>query len=114
MIVVPCDFEGPDHEYPDDWQFGGADGSHPAAEPRWISTAYDYYNDRAQIIWTTSVPTCDDEAIDYFTFVADLGPRFNPIWLSATRMDAEGNRKIEMLPWLYNKITDTATERPTT
>lgn len=111
MIRVPCKFDGPDHEYPDDWTFGGADGTHPAADPRWVPTSYDYYDANARIIWSTSVPLCDDEAIDRFTVVAAYGPSFNPVWVSATRILKDGTRRIDMLPWTYDKTTDTATER---
>lgn len=111
MIRIPCEYGGPDHEYPDDWIFGGADGRHPGADPRHLPATYNYYNDKAFIIWSTSIPLCDDEAVDYFTFVAKMGPSFNPIWVSAFRTLEDGSNKLEMLPWTYDKSTDMATER---
>lgn len=113
MKVIPCKFGGPDHEYPDDWVFGGVDGTHPGADPRWKwrTSAYEYYDDKARIIHSTSVPLCDDEAIDSFTVVAGYGPSFNPVWVSATRYLKDGTTKVEMLPWTYDKATDTATEK---
>lgn len=109
MIVLPCQYDGPDHEFPDDWEFGGANNEHPAADRRFCTTTYTYYDDRAQPCWTTVVPLCDDEAIDQFTWVASLG--YNPVWLSADRYAPDGSHKIDMLPWTYDKSTDTATER---
>lgn len=112
MIRVPCEFEGPDHEYPDDWVFGGADGKHPGADPRWQPSSYTYYDGNAKVLHVTSVPLCDDEAIDKFTWVAGLGDSFNPVWVSATRYLEDGSRREDMLPWTYDKTTDMATERP--
>lgn len=111
MISLPCQYEGPPHEFPDDWEFGGADGEHPGADPRYKPTTYHYYNDQAQVIFTTQTFLCDDEAIDKFTKVSQYGKSFNPVWVSATRYLKDGSRVVEMLPWTYDKDTDTATER---
>lgn len=100
MIVHPCQFDGPDHEYPDDWIFGGANGLHPGADPRFKPTTYEYYDDKVAVVCLTQVPLCDDQALDEFTKVAGRG--FNPVWLSAKRPDG----KIEMLPWTYDKAED--------
>lgn len=105
MIVHECRFEGPPHQFEDDWLFGGANGKHPGADPRWKPSTYDYYDSRAQIVWTTQVPLCDDQAIDEFTKIAATG--VNPVWLSVRRPDGT----LEMLPWVYDKTTDTATYR---
>ena len=109
MIVIPCKYDGPDHEFPDDWIFGGANGQHPGADPRWHPTIYVYYNDRAQPIWSTVTPLCDDQAIDEFTLIARH--HGNPVWLSAERTQEDGTKVVEMLPWTYDKSTDTATEK---
>ena len=109
MIEIECSYTEPAHVhvYPDDWIFGGADGLHPGADPRYKPSIYTYYDTSAKPIHTTVVPLCDDEAIDKFTDVAGYGPGFNPVWLSVQRPDGS----VEMLPWLYDKATDTATER---
>jgi hypothetical protein len=103
-MIVPCKFGGPDHEYPDDWEFGGKQGDDPRADARFRTSAYTYFDERLNILWITSTPRCDDEAIDYFTFVASMGKDFNPVWLQATRSDG----KAEMLRVLYNKSSDIA------
>lgn len=111
MIVFPCKYDGPDHEFPDDWIFGGANMQHPAPDPRWRPTTYEYYDAQAKRIHIAQDFMCDDEAIDKFTWVANLGPMYNPVWLSATRPVEGGGYKTEMLPWTYDKATDIATER---
>lgn len=106
-MKVPCEFGGPDHEYPDDWIFDGADGSDPAADPRWRGSTYVYFDERVRPIHLTQVPRCDDEAIDMFTFVANIGPGFKPRWIQATRP----NGTTQMLPVEYDIETDTAYDR---
>ena len=107
-MKLKCRFE-PEHyhEYPDDWQFGGANGLDPRADPRWRGTTYEYYNAQAERIELTQVPLCDDQAIDEFTRVANLGPGFDPVWLSAKRPGGA----LEMLPWTYDKKTDEVSPR---
>lgn len=108
-VVINCNYIEPhQHEYPDDWEFGGASGKHPAQDPRYTATVYEYYDQDIKIIHTTVVPTCDLMAVDYFTFVANMGPDFNPIWVSARRP----NRKVEMLQWIYDKATDEVDRAP--
>lgn len=108
MIEVECAYEPPHvHTYPDDWIFGGADGAHPAADPRWVVSRYYYFDDRFDCIYVTSTPTCDDEALDDFTRVALLGSDFNPVYI--------GKRKVEdstpvMMAFKYDKATDYVTE----
>ena len=106
MIVQKCLFDGPDHEYPDDWQFGGANGQDPRADPRFEVNNYTYFDADVQPIWVTSVPRCDDEAIDMFTWVGQLGPDFKPKWLSVRRADGTE----QMLKLTYDKTTDVVTE----
>lgn len=106
MIEFLCGYE-PEHthSYPDDWQFGGPNETDPRGDTRYRATTYQYFSDRAQIIHTTQVPLCDDQAIDEFTRVAGWGPGFNPVWLKAKRPDG----REEMVPWVYDKSTDTVT-----
>lgn len=103
-LILECPY-GPDHEFPDDWIFGGADGCHPGADPRYKPSNYEYYDGNVVILHVTSVPICDDEAIDNFTWVANLGPSFDPKWLSVRRPD--GTTKMLAT---YDKATDTATD----
>jgi hypothetical protein len=112
-VLIECDFEPPHaHEYPDDWIFGGANGLHPGADPRYRATIYWYYDDKLDVIEVNSSLLCDDEAIDFFTNVAALGPDFNPVYVSAKRPVGDDLKefKTEMLHWKYDKLTDTATE----
>lgn len=103
-IVKPCPYGGPDHEFPDDWIFGGANGEHPGADPRFVTRNYTYWSDDIQILHVTSVPTCDDQAIDMFTWVANIGKGCNPTRISVR----VGKEKEVMLPVVYDKATDTA------
>jgi TPR repeat protein len=104
---VECGYEGPDHEYAWDWLFGGADQNDPRADARWKPNTYTYYDERLDIICTTQTPLCDDQAIDEFTRVAGMGPKYKPRYLSVLRPNSD---KPEMLPWEYDFRTDTARE----
>lgn len=106
-VTIICHYTEPPHEHHFEagWIFGGANGLHPGADPRWQQTTYTYYDDRAKACYTTQVPLCDDQAIDEFTKVAGYGR--NPVWLAADRPDGT----VEMLPWVYDKATDSVTER---
>jgi len=107
MIVIECPFEPPHtHEYPDDWNFGGADGMDPRADPRFFPESYQYYDDRLTVLTTTSQFKCDDEAIDAFTWVANFGPDFNPKYIAKR---ARHTRNFEMMPWQYDKKEDLVT-----
>lgn len=104
MLEVECPFEPPHtHTYPDDWIFGGADGTHPGADSRFESNRYYYYNDKFDLIYVTSVPLCMDEAIDHFTFVANLGGSYNPVYIGSR---APEESVPQMLPFRYDKSTD--------
>lgn len=104
MIVIECPFEpSHTHEYPDDWIMGGASSLDPRADERWHPTLYEYYNDRAERIYLTQVPLCDDEALEYCTTIASWGRDWNPVWIAAVRPD----KGAEMLPFIYNKTDDT-------
>lgn len=102
-LVVECPFDPPhEHVFPEDWQFGGADGSDFRTDPRWRPSVYVYISDRLQLLHTTVAPSCDDEAIDYFTTVASFGKDFNPKWIRVRRPDGSSTT----LPVIYNKATD--------
>lgn len=110
MIVIECPFEPPHtHEYPDDWMMGGASGLDPRADPRWRPTTYEYYDDKLQRIAVTQTPLCDDEALDHCTAIAGRGPDWNPVWVRAIRPGDHA----EMLPWTYDKATDTLLPKET-
>lgn len=103
MIQLECPYGGPSHEYLDDWVLGGADGKHPGADRRLKTRIYTYWSDEVEILWTTSIPICDDEAIDKFTWVAKT-LRCNPTRLSVRVV---GEQEV-MLPVVYDSATDTA------
>lgn len=105
---MPCRYvEGIVHEFPDDWVFGGADGKHPGADPRFAVNNYTYFDEDVQPLFHTCAPVCDEAAVDDFTWVASLGPDFRPKWVAVRRKDGHE----EMLPWVYDKDTDTVTEK---
>lgn len=91
------------HEFPDDWDFGGANRTDPRADSRWQPTTYIYFDDRLRDVHITQVPICDNEAIDNFSKVAEYGPAFNPRWLHAKRPDGTTSP----IPGHYDKSTDT-------
>ena len=95
------------HSFPNDWEFGGPNGTDPRADRRWKQTTYQYYDSSARVIHTTQIPLCDDQAVDEFTKVANYGAKFDPKWVSARRSDGV----VQMLPWVYDKTTDEVTER---
>jgi hypothetical protein len=102
--VVECSYDGPDHVFPSDWTFGGADGDDPRADPRWLPTTYRYFSEQLDLICTTQTPLCDDQAVDEFTKVATYS---NPKFVSAQR---PGEDKPTMLPWEYTKADDIVRE----
>jgi hypothetical protein len=106
MTVVICNYTDPphEHEWPDDWEFGGANGLDPRADPRYRATTYQYFGDDATVLWTTQAPLCDDQAIDEFTKIASMGRSFRPKWIGVKRPGG----KLEMLPWVYDIASDMA------
>lgn len=103
MIVIECRFDPPHvHEFPDDWDFGGANGTDPRADSRWRPTTYEYIDDRLDCIHTTQTPLCDDQALDEFTKIANMGRDFKPVWIRVTRPGGSP----ELLPFVYDKRTD--------
>ena len=93
-----------EHEYPDDWEFSS--NGHPGADARLQPSSYTYYDSDAQVLHVTSVPLCDDEALDKFTQVADWFPNCHPTWLAVKRP----GEKLAMLPFTYDRDTDYLTE----
>lgn len=105
-IVFDCQYDPPHtHEYPDDWDFGGASGMHPGTDKRYQPSTYVYFDDQLTICDITQVPLCDDEAIDRFTMVA-RNARCKPKWIQVTRP----NGVTETLPVRYDAETDTAVD----
>lgn len=108
-IVIDCGYDPPHtHEFPDDWEFSGANGLDPRIDPRWVPERrgmYDYINEDMTKCLSTHVPLCDDQALDEFTKVARrIGS--NPKYLIVTRAGVS-----KMLPWVYSKATDELTPR---
>jgi hypothetical protein len=104
MKILTCRYEPPHtHEYPDDWQFDGANGLDPRADPRYRGSTYFYYDADLTLLEVTQVPLCDDQALDEFTKVAGYGPRFNPRYIQVKR---PGESKPSPMPWNYYKETD--------
>ena len=103
MIEMECAYEPPHtHQFPDDWEFGGARGMDPRADRRWRPTTYLYLDDHLHVIETTQTPLCDDQALDEFTKVRDYGPGYRPAFLQAKRPDGT----LDVLDWQYNPDTD--------
>lgn len=103
-LVQTCDYEPlHEHEYPDDWQFGGPSGTDPRQDPRFEPASYQYLDAHLEVIHSTSHACCDDEAIDYFTQVAESGPTMRPVWLRVRR---PGETTFHTLPFQYNPDTD--------
>lgn len=108
MTVILCEYDIPhEHEFPEDWVFGGADGMHFGADVRWKPVSYTYYNEAFEAIHVTSAPLCDQQAIDEFTLVANYGAGFVPVYLGARH---QGEAVATMLPVKYNKADDTVEE----
>lgn len=110
-MKIPCRYAYGDHQYhefPNDWVMAGANGEDPRADPRWKPTTYLYYDWQAQVIWTTQTPLCDEQAIDEFTKIRDMGPSFRPKWIGKYQ-GLPGT--VEMLPYVYDPATDEVTYR---
>jgi hypothetical protein len=109
VLTVPCGYgvDHDEHEFPEDWVFGGANGLDPRADARWRPTTYTYFSERLDVLAATQTPLCDDQAIDEFTVVSTYGPAFNPKYIYALRPGAD---KPERLMVTYDKATDTVTE----
>jgi hypothetical protein len=93
------------HIYPDDWTFGGADGTHPGADPRFETSRYWYFDERFDLVDVSSAPVCDGQAVDEFTRVARLG--FRPVYIGK-RNASESTP--DLMPWRYDPATDEVEE----
>lgn len=83
------------HEYPDNWAFGGPDGTDPAADPRWETQVYQYLNSHLEVVHSSVVPRCDDAALDYFTQIAAWG--LKPVYIQ---------KNGELMNWQYIEDQD--------
>lgn len=102
-IVVECEYlERHEHVFPGSWHFGGADGTHPGADPRFKSTTYKFLDCDLNPVFTSSMFTCDEMALDYFTHLKEAGHIAR--YLAARRQD---EKKYELIPWVYNAELDT-------
>lgn len=100
MQHFTCPYGGEIHEYPDDWIFGGPEGMHPAADPRFTPTHYQYLDAEYGFCFITGSYLCDDEALDKFTLHAATGAQF----IAVRR---PGESKFSLLPFIYIAETDT-------
>lgn len=89
-----------EHEYTGDWIFGGADGTHPGADPRYQPTIYTYLDAEIQPVCVTTEYVCDDYAVEGFTKYRDRKPRY------ILAQPPEG--KQYTIPWVYDWVTDEA------
>lgn len=106
-LVQECTFDPPhEHEFPDDWVFGGPSDTDPRADERFHPEGYQYFDERLNLLTTTSAYLCDDEALDAFTKVANYGPDWNPKYIAVRRRHT---LKYEMMPWTYDKTEDMVT-----
>lgn len=101
-LVLECPYEPPHvHEFPDDWEFAGADGTDPRADHRYRSDTWVYLDATLHEVHLTQVPLCDDQAIDEFTKVAGWG--LNPVYLQVKRA---GTTEFIVLEWKYDEQSD--------
>lgn len=100
MVTKPCPFGGPDHEYPDDWQF--SESGDPRVDPRYYPAHYQYIDDEYGFSFMSGQFQCDDEALDYFTQVRETDPRVKFIAVKRA-----GEKKFQLMPWVYVAETDT-------
>lgn len=98
-VIVQCSYEpAHEHEFPDDWEFAGANQLDPRSDRRWIPETYYYLNDHLAVVWTTQVPLCLDQAIDEFTRHASLGVKYLQYRI--------GRGELELVPVEYDAATD--------
>jgi hypothetical protein len=72
-------------------------------DSNWKNDSYRYLDARLDPIHWTDVPSSDEEAKEYFTFVRDMGPTFHPIYLQVKRA---GEVKYQLLPVEYDEKED--------
>ena len=98
-VVILCDYEpAHEHEFPDDWEFTGANHLDPRSDPRWVPTTYVYLDDHLVEVWTTQAPLCVDQAIDEFSKHAALGVKY--------LQRRVGRGDLELVPVEYDRATD--------
>lgn len=66
MIEIEYPEYGCKHEWPDDWEFGGANGLDPRADSRWMPSTYQYLDKGLNQIHVSQVPLCDHAAKGLF------------------------------------------------
>lgn len=76
-----------EHEYPDDWTFGGANGGDPRADQRWQPTLYEYLNRQMAVVHVSTAPLCDHEAIHQEKAQVDFHKGSEIFYIKATRSD---------------------------
>lgn len=107
-IKIDCPSGTPEcsgHEFPDDWQFGGANGKDFRADPRWAAATYRYLDKYFKEVWISTSFYCDEQALDKFTWIASIDPSYGDVRYVLKRMPGE----VEWvpLPWEYRADTDT-------
>jgi hypothetical protein len=108
-LIQECPYDPPHvHKFPKNWIFGGPAGTDPRADPRWTPDSYQYFDGGLRLLHTTTVPFCDDEALDAFTAVASFGPGYHPRYIGVVRA---GTRKLTLLPFEYDEEEDLVTDR---
>lgn len=100
MVVIECGYEPPHtHEYPEDWEFGGANNLDPRSDRRYVPTTYIYLDANLREVWSTQTPLCLDQALDEFTKHASIG---------ATYLQVKNERgELELVSFIYDRATDT-------
>lgn len=95
IIIRRNDLEGCEHEYPDDWTFGGANGGDPRADSRFQTTTYVYLNRNLRPIFVDSSSLCDHIAIQVKRLAVDgYFPPSKVFYIQAQR---PGSDKPEMI-----------------
>lgn len=105
VMVVECHYSDPPHQhvFPEDWIFGGANGLHPGADPRWKPTTYTYRDAMLNLVHVTQTPLCDEQALYEFTKIRDCGTDYYPVYLE---IQPPGELAF-LAKWRYNRHTDT-------
>lgn len=74
---------------PADWVYGGADGSDPAADPRWEQSNYRYRDANLDVIWTTSAHRSDKTAISWISTLKIVFPDADVAFVEVRRQGDE-------------------------
>lgn len=103
IVVIDCDFlKLHTHVFPGDWNLGPDDVSWNT-DPRWVPIHYTYFDKDLNVVYHTGSFLCQEEALDSFTTVRDMGLGV-PMYLSEKK---EGQEHGVILPWQYIADTDT-------